>query len=369
MVDIYADVTLGILEQLEKGVAPWIRPWDVLGGIPMNWATRRRYSGMNVLYLAVMQHKKGYPTGEWATLNQIRQAGGWVKREEFASSVPVIWFEMVKYKPKPGYSQYYRPTIQQPEGENVEQADEDEEIKKKGFIPIAKEFKVWNIAQCTGIFSKIAGKPRPLTMPEVEATLQQIIKDREIDTRFGGDAAFYQPLEKFVNMPLREMFNTDLDYYVTWLHELVHWTAGPLNRVTSIVKGSNEYGFEELVAELGSAFSCARLQLQGKTMHPEYIGAWIKIMKGSNKAIFKAARLAQAATDYLFEGLKAFACERCGGVMTHGTEIEAARCIACGYTKPLLLEQEEKEYQIAPPGQTPPPESNGHNGNRLFDWS
>ena len=40
--EIHDKLTASIIEQLEKGTAPWIRPWSVLGtpDRPMNYATR-----------------------------------------------------------------------------------------------------------------------------------------------------------------------------------------------------------------------------------------------------------------------------------------------------------------------------------------
>jgi antirestriction protein ArdC len=54
--DLYASVTSGILADLEKGVAPWVKPWKGgnSGGImPINAATRRYYTGINVLSTAI----------------------------------------------------------------------------------------------------------------------------------------------------------------------------------------------------------------------------------------------------------------------------------------------------------------------------
>ena len=58
---------------------------------------------------------------------------------------------------------------------------------------------------------------------------------------------------------------------------------------------------EELVAEIGAAFICADLGLspEPRADHADYIGAWLKVLKGDTRAIFTAASQAQRAADYL----------------------------------------------------------------------
>jgi antirestriction protein ArdC len=58
---------------------------------------------------------------------------------------------------------------------------------------------------------------------------------------------------------------------------------------------------EELVAELGSAFLSADLELTPEVRedHAAYIASWIKVLKNDKRAIFTAASHAQRATDLL----------------------------------------------------------------------
>jgi antirestriction protein ArdC len=54
--DIYSKVTNQIIEQLENGSAPWLKPWQSSGtaataSMPHNAATGRAYSGINVMLL------------------------------------------------------------------------------------------------------------------------------------------------------------------------------------------------------------------------------------------------------------------------------------------------------------------------------
>ena len=58
---------------------------------------------------------------------------------------------------------------------------------------------------------------------------------------------------------------------------------------------------EELVAELGSAFLAADLELTPEIRddHAAYIASWLKALKDDKRLIFSAAAHAQRAADYL----------------------------------------------------------------------
>jgi antirestriction protein ArdC len=60
--DLYAEVSTRIVAELERGAAPWIKPWSATAGMntPCNALTNRPYSGCNVLLLWMAQ-TAGYP--------------------------------------------------------------------------------------------------------------------------------------------------------------------------------------------------------------------------------------------------------------------------------------------------------------------
>jgi antirestriction protein ArdC len=65
--------------------------------------------------------------------------------------------------------------------------------------------------------------------------------------------------------------------------------------------GDEGYAMEELVAELGTAFLCADLELtpQVRDDHAPYCDSWIRVLKGDKRVIFTAASHAQRAVDFL----------------------------------------------------------------------
>ena len=80
--DIYAAVTDRIVQQLEKGVVPWRKPWTGVRSGAISGATGKPYSLLNQMLLA--------KDGEWYTWNQIQALGGKVRKGE-KSSMVVFW--------------------------------------------------------------------------------------------------------------------------------------------------------------------------------------------------------------------------------------------------------------------------------------
>lgn len=81
-------------------------------------------------------------------------------------------------------------------------------------------------------------------------------------------------------------------------HEITHWTRHKSRLDRSFGRkswGDEGYAREELVAEIGSAFFCADLELAPgvREYHAAYIGSWLEVLKNDNRAIFSAAAHAQ----------------------------------------------------------------------------
>ena len=116
--------------------------------------------------------------------------------------------------------------------------------------------------------------------------------------------AYYNVSQDFVQMPPFEIFRDAESYYATLAHETTHWTRhkSRLDRDFGRKRfGDEGYAMEELVAELGSAFLSADLDLTPdmRDDHAAYIASWIKILKDDKRAIFTAASHAQRAADFL----------------------------------------------------------------------
>ena len=120
----------------------------------------------------------------------------------------------------------------------------------------------------------------------------------------GGNKACYLPGPDVVLLPHRSGFEQSDFYFSTGYHEICHWTGhlDRLNRMFGTRFGDLAYAFEELVAEIGSAFLGAHTGIPFETMrHPEYIHHWLQILQGDSKAIFTAAAKAQQAADFVLD--------------------------------------------------------------------
>ena len=89
------------------------------------------------------------------------------------------------------------------------------------------------------------------------------------------------------------------------LHELTHWTGAKHRLARDFAKrfGSETYAFEELIAELGSAFLNAELGFAASMIpnHAGYIESWLKVLKNDKRAIFTAASQASKAHSYIMD--------------------------------------------------------------------
>ena len=123
--------------------------------------------------------------------------------------------------------------------------------------------------------------------------------------KHGESRAYYMPALDMVNMPAKELFKTDEQYYSVAFHEFAHSTghASRLNRkeVTDGSKfGSHDYSIEELVAEMTAVFLCHETGIQAPFDNSiAYLKSWLKAFKNDTKMIMTASSRAQKATDYI----------------------------------------------------------------------
>ncbi len=190
---------------------------------------------------------------------------------------------------------------------------------------MARAYRVFNREQCDGLPEpKSAPKLAELSEKERHEQAEQFMAATRADLRHGGGRAFYSPTLDYVQLPRFETFKDGASYYATGLHELAHWT-GHTSRCARDFEGrfgSQAYAAEELVAELGAAFLCAELGIDGQLQHPEYVASWLKVLKGDKRAIFTAASKARQACNYL-KGAAGWEPEQDAAEATHAIEVAA----------------------------------------------
>ena len=96
--DLYSEVTARILAELERGAAPWIKPWSATPGLnhPHNAATGRPYSGCNVVLLWMAMQRNGYASPRFLTFKQGMELGGSVRKGEHGTKVYFVKKLIVK---------------------------------------------------------------------------------------------------------------------------------------------------------------------------------------------------------------------------------------------------------------------------------
>lgn len=283
--DIYARVTNVIIEALEQGVRPWHKPWhaeNAAGRItrPLRF-NGEAYRGINILMLWASAEAQGFDCPFWLTFRQASELGGHVRKGERGS--PVV------------YASTFSKSESQEDGEETEEK-----------IPFLKEYTVFNALQCDGLPERFFEVSQALktTPPARIEQAELFFANTKADIRHGGNRAYYAAETDYIRMPPFESFVDAEAHAATLAHELTHWTKHPsrLDREFGRKRWGDEgYAIEELVAELGSAFLCADLNIIPETRedHAAYIGHWLKVLKDDKRAIFSAASHASKAVDFL----------------------------------------------------------------------
>ena len=275
--NVYEMVTERILEQLEQGIIPWHKPWTGTAGA-WSRSTGRAYSLLNQWLM---------PQGEYATFNQIKKEGDKVKKGEHGYIVV-----------------FFKPTI-------IETEDKDGNKVKKT-VPLLRYYTVFNIE------TQVDGLERKYNKEDVEKHNEPIEELESIKngylTRSGvkfnnirGDKAYYQPGRDRIVLPLLEQFDSIEEYYSTAFHEMAHSTghSSRLNRIKETAHfGNEEYGKEELVAEITAAAVLNEAGIESSATlknSAAYVQNWTNAIKGDNKLIVHASSKAQKAFEMIMD--------------------------------------------------------------------
>src|SRR5205823_13531807 len=86
--DLRQEVTDSIIAALEKGVAPWQRPWQSGAfEMQMNPTSGKPYRGGNSIHLMVVGMRKGYEDPRWLTYHQAQENAWQVRRGEKGTQI------------------------------------------------------------------------------------------------------------------------------------------------------------------------------------------------------------------------------------------------------------------------------------------
>jgi antirestriction protein ArdC len=270
--DTYQRITHKIVAELEKSVGPWSQPWNpehiptrIMRALP---GYRNPYRGVLLVNVEVKVEAtdRKHDPPEWV---QFRDA-------------PLL---------KPDEHRWEKPTLIICPVKILRDPDPRRGQTRENTIPFRKYWAVFHA-------------PRTDDVQRVERA-EAFFAATGARVRHSGKIAVYDRHFDLVKMPPFQSFRDAESYYAALAHEIMHWTGHPsrLDHDFRRQFGDEDLAIEELVAELGSAFLCADLNL-GTELRPDhvaYIGNVMKRLKDDKQAIFTAASYAERAVEFLHE--------------------------------------------------------------------
>lgn len=283
------DEAIAKVEAGERG--SWRKPWAVTGtDWPCNW-NGVPYRGVNTFILSLVAQSQGYESNVWMTFRKISERGGKVRRGEHGTMI-VFWKR----------------------GTRKSEDEDGNEVTVPTFL--LRYYKVWNLDQTEDVkvprkVKAMLDKPEaPEVEPidEAEALVATYFWDDEAPTLTeGGDRAAYSPVKDSIVVPKRADYDNPAEFYSTLFHEMTHST-GHKSRCSreGITEfdhfGSDKYGREELVAEMGSAMLIGIAGIDAPEVtgnQVEYLTNWGAAIKANKTMFVDAAGKAQRAVDFI----------------------------------------------------------------------
>lgn len=313
---VAAAITEAFINGLKAGRIPWKRgwkdgkrgggKWSKFESVSVNVISGKPYNGIN----ALLVDSFGLDLPVWGTYNQWDSLG--VHIVKGSKGIPILYSELIIVdKNKKRITQ----------AEFVALSKEDQKQCDKFFIK--KYSVVFHIGQVDGekkpkLVEKWTAKfkpskPEPATPePFFNDLAEEIVANWDVTVKHEDQSrAFYSPGLDYIMMPTKAQFDNEAAYYETLFHEGVH-ASGHSKRLDR--KSLNEagrfgdanYSFEELVAEIGSAYVCAHLNIeQALENKVAYINGWIAKLGENPDWIIQASGLANKAAGWVLGWLDA----------------------------------------------------------------
>lgn len=320
--DHHQNVANELIEKIKSGTAPWQKPWEPgqVGGSPQNAVTGKEYRGGNRLWLE-MQQPGNDP--RWCTYKQAQSVNAQVRKGEKGTTIVHWKFDKEQVK-------------RDVNGKPVKDST-GKTIKEKVALerPIALMATVFHASQIDGLPEwQSSEKNDDKSKFERHERCETILANSGANiTHENGDRAFYRPSSDAIVLPEKEQFHSPDGYYATALHELGHWTGHPsrLDRDLAHPFGSEGYAKEELRAEISSLMIARELGVgHDPEQHASYVGSWLKVIENDPAEVYRAAKDADAITNYVME-------------FEHSKEHEVTETVDKEQSQPVI---EEPDFEI-----------------------
>lgn len=290
-------ITERFVSMVSDPTLDWVKQWSGAStASPCNPCSGTRYSGGNRLALSFAASV--FKDNRFCTYKQA-QKRGWQVNRGAEGFIVEKWGTVKVYK-------------RDDDGNIIVDEDGYKVIDYRYNRPLAY-YTVFN-------FSEIEGAPEYVKPPKMAPDANTRLMDSFIDTSAcpivegDSDRACYSPIFDRIMVPSREVFTDTTAALHTLLHEMGHST-GAASRLArpGITEfdgfGSEQYAFEELVAELSSVFTssyvgaAAMQDEEHRRNHAAYLQSWLSKLGSDPNYLFKAAAQAERASDFIIERL------------------------------------------------------------------
>lgn len=290
--DIYKSINKQILDLIDNGgELPWRKPWrdgykhKGISYGPQNYVTGNPYRGANAFTMWLYNMKTKGESIYFLSKKQIADRGG----KLLPDAQPILVWAFIKT-----------------EKTKVNKEGKEYTERSQGIL----SYYVYDLKHTEGV------KPIKRKTIETDGKHEVIVAAQTIIDNMpkrpkiandGGNRAFYSPSMDKVSMPVQKAFHTKEEYYSTLFHELSHSTGhkSRLGREFGGKFGSKLYAFEELIAEISSAYLCGVTNIDYYTLKNSaaYLKGWAKNLKSeiaSDKTfLFRAILAATKAAKYI----------------------------------------------------------------------
>ena len=305
----FTELIVTKIESLEK---EWSKPWINTGKngnfIPQN-ISGRFYSHGNAFLLSLLCDLRQYETPVFLTFLQAKDLN--LKIRKGARSFPVYYVcRFITHKEK-------RNRITEKEYNELT----TEQKKAYSVTCGLKSYRVFNLDQTD--YKEVYPAEWQVKLSHFQTALpdtspemyHNLILDELFLTQTWvcpiriqqSNRAFFRPSEDFIQLPLKQQFKDGESFYATALHEMSHSTGTEqrLNRKIKNGFGTNDYGREELVAELSAAIAglylCVSTSIREENL--TYLKSWLSAIRQEPKFLMSVLSDVSKAVKYILNHL------------------------------------------------------------------
>lgn len=289
-----------VVERMESDGLEWTKGFKTCFCSPYNPYTGTVYKGRNAFSLSLIATANGWDDPRWVTPKRLIAEAKKAKEERgeewsFKGQKTSL---VIKYK---SFAVY--------EKDDNGEYTRDENGQRKiigSYMRPMPPIRVINMAQVAGAPKWEAPEAKTLTAAEADRLIETCVCSvRESAVH---KTPCYVPRTDEIRIPARGQYGSVEGFTSTLAHEYTHATGATnrLNRKLTGNFGSDNYAFEELVAELGSVLVCSQLGFSYEgpgdiDAHAAYLKSWIRGLKedDGHSVLQKAFSEAQRACEMI----------------------------------------------------------------------